>query len=173
MTSYLDALEPGASVEMRGPHGTIGYPSAGTVTRGKQSQSASHLVLLAGGSGITPMLQLIRAAFEAQDDATRLTLVYSNTSLEHIIALDQLEPLANIYPTRFALHHVLSRGSAADASALGSSRVGRVDMDVLQELLPAADASVAVFLCGPPAYEDAVTQHLTTLGFSESQVYVF
>lgn len=173
MTSYLNSLEPGAKIEMRGPHGTIGYPSIGTVTRGKSSQSASHLVLLAGGSGITPMLQLIRAAFESAKDTTRITLLYSNTSLEHIIALDQLEPLANIYPGRFQLHHIMSSASADDKGALGSSLVGKLDKELLQRFLPDANPSVAVFLCGPPKYEDAVALYLQELGFNESQVYVF
>lgn len=173
MTSYLDSLEVGAKVEMRGPHGTIGYPSAGKVTRGKTSQQASHLVLLAGGSGITPMLQLIRAAFESVKDTTQFTLLYSNTSLEHVIALDQLEPLANIYPGRFQLHHILSSASTDDKSALGSSLVGKLDKELLQRFLPGVDPSVAVFLCGPPRYEDAVALYLQELGFNESQVYVF
>lgn len=173
MTSYLESLEPGAKVEMRGPHGTIGYPSAGKITRGKSSQDASHLVLLAGGSGITPMLQLIRAAFESVKDTTRFTLLYSNTSLEHIIALDQLEPLANIYPGRFQLHHILSNAGADDKSALGSSLVGKLDKEMLQRFLPDVDPSVAIFLCGPPKYEDAVAMYLQELGFGEDQVYVF
>ncbi|TYZ59401.1 hypothetical protein PybrP1_001619 [[Pythium] brassicae (nom. inval.)] len=174
MSSFLAALAVGATVEMRGPHGTIGYPTAGTVTRGKQQQTAvTHLVLLAGGSGITPMLQLVRAVLESATDAARLTLLYSNASLAHIIALDQLEPLASIYPRRVQLHHVLSRGSARDAAALGSVRVGRLDKALLAQLLPAAAPSVAVFLCGPPQYEDDVTLHLRALGFSDSQVYAF
>lgn len=173
MSSYLDSLEVGATVEMRGPHGTIGYPSAGTITRGKHSQSASHLVMLAGGSGITPMLQLFRAVFESTTDTSRITLLYSNASLEHIIALDQLEPLASIYASRVQIHHFLTSGSASDKSALGSYRVSRLDKELLEQFIPAASPSVAVFLCGPPKYEDAMTLHLHELGFKDDQVYAF
>lgn len=175
MSSYLASLAIGATVEMRGPHGSITYPTAGTVSRGKNHRQTptTHLVLLAGGSGITPMLQLVRAVLESTTDAAKLTLLYSNTSLAHIIALDQLEPLANIYASRVKVHHFLSRASAEDATALGSCHVGRVDQAALQQFLPAVAPTVAVFLCGPPTYEDDMTRHLRTLGFSDSQVYAF
>lgn len=173
MSQFLDALEVGATIEMLGPQGIIGYPSPGKITRGKTTQDVSHLVMIAGGSGITPMLQLIRAVFESMKDTSRITLLYSNSSLEHIIALDQLEPLANIYPGKFQVHHILSNGSADDKSALGSSLVGRLDKALLQQYVPDVSPSVGVFLCGPPKYEDAVAGFLRELGFDESQVYLF
>uniref|UniRef100_K3WW71 Cytochrome-b5 reductase n=1 Tax=Globisporangium ultimum (strain ATCC 200006 / CBS 805.95 / DAOM BR144) TaxID=431595 RepID=K3WW71_GLOUD len=173
MSQYLESLDVGATIEMLGPQGVIGYASPGKITRGKTTQDATHLVMIAGGSGITPMLQLIRAVFESLNDASRITLIYSNKSLDHIIALDQLEPLASIYPAKFKLYHILSTGSADDKSALGTSLVGRLDKALLQEYMPDVSPSVGVFVCGPPKFEDAITGHLSEIGFDDSQVYLF
>jgi cytochrome-b5 reductase len=176
MSSYLDALKMGDTVEMLGPHGAIGYPSAGTVTRGgkTQQQGVKHLVLIAAGSGITPMLQLVRAAVENAADSARVTVVYANRSLEHIISLNQLEPLASMFPGRVKIHHVLSQASGdADRRELGSFEVGRLTKDLLATHLPAPSPSIAVFHCGPPQFDEDVAKHLRALGFADDQVYVF
>lgn len=176
MSSYLDSLKMGDSVEMLGPHGAVGYPSAGTVTRGgkTQQQGVKHLVLIAAGSGITPMLQLVRAAVENAKDSARVTVVYVNRSLEHIIALNQLEPLASMFPGRVEIRHVLSEASEdADRRELGSFEIGRLDQSFLAKYLPAPSPSVAVFHCGPPQFDEDVAKHLRALGFADNQVYAF
>ncbi|RLN06670.1 hypothetical protein BBJ28_00018872 [Nothophytophthora sp. Chile5] len=176
MSSYLDALPIGASVEMLGPQGVLGYPEAGVVSVGGQSKQTNvrHLVLIAAGSGIAPMLQLLRAAVENRLDTTKITLVDCNHSLAHISALNQLEPLVNMFPGRIKVHHVLSEASDADARELGSFRTGkRLDKTLLAEWLPAVAPDVAVFHCGPPSFDEALAGMLQQLGYKERQVYLF
>lgn len=176
MSSYLDSLPVGSSVEMLGPHGAVGYPKAGTVTRGgkAQQEGVKHLVLIAAGSGITPMLQLVRAAVESPADSTRVTVVYCNRSLEHIIALNTLEPLASMFPGRVQIHHVLSQSSGdADRRDLGSFEIGKLDQSMLAKYVPPPSPSVAVFHCGPPQFDEDVAAHLRAVGFADNQVYVF
>ncbi|KAJ0408781.1 hypothetical protein ATCC90586_005532 [Pythium insidiosum] len=177
MSSFLETLSVGATVEMLGPHGAIGYPAPRTVTRGSKTvqSEATHLVLLAGGTGITPMLQLVRAVFErSEDTATRVTLLYASRSLAFAIALEQLEPLANMFPARFTLHHFLSQASPDDAKQLGAFTIGRLDGAALAQHVPHATDGVAAFLCGPPDFEDAVRQSLeTALGFGDHQIHQF
>lgn len=161
-------------VEMLGPQGVIGYTSPGVVLRNNvNSQNAKHLVMVAAGTGITPMLQLVRGAIESVKDQTKITLVYCSQSLEHVIALGQLEPLANMFPGRIQIHHVLTNASPDDSKELNSFRIGRLDKTLLEELLPEPTPSVAVFHCGPPSFDDAVGVYLRELGFADKQIYLF
>lgn len=161
-------------VEMLGPQGVIGYSSPGVVLRNSvKSQDVKHLVMIAAGTGITPMLQLVRGALESAKDQTKIMLVYCSQSLEHIIALGQLEPLANMFPGRIQIHHVLKNASPNDRNELNSFRICRLDKTLLEELLPEPTSSVAVFHCGPPSFDDAVGVYLRELGFADKQIYLF
>lgn len=176
MSSYLDSLPIGASVEMLGPQGALGYPEAGTITVGGQPKltSVRHVVMIAAGTGIAPMLQLIRAVMENSADTSKITLVDCNHSLAHIIALPQLEPLANMFPDRVKVHHVLSQASADDAKELGSFQTGkRLDKPLLSELLPEPSSDVAAFHCGPPAFDESVGAMLKAIGYQDSQIFLF
>ncbi|DBA01564.1 TPA: hypothetical protein N0F65_011535 [Lagenidium giganteum] len=173
MTSYLDTLEPGATIEMLGPKGTIGYPEPGTITHGSKSQLANYLVLIAAGTGITPMLQLIRAVFEAPNDRTQILVLYCNHSLEYIIGLEHLEPLSNMFPDRIQVHHFLTRASPNDSKELNSFVVERLTRQALEKHLPAAAPNVAVFHCGPPLFDQFIGSTVRSMGFTDDQVYMF
>ncbi|KAF4032251.1 Oxidoreductase NAD-binding domain [Phytophthora infestans] len=176
MSSYLDTIEIGGTVEMLGPQGVVGYPDAGVVTVGGQLKMTNvrHVVMVAAGTGITPMLQLVRAIMENNKDTTKVTLVDCNHSLKHIIARTQLEPLANMFPDRVKVFHVLHEASEDDIRELGSFKTGkRLDKTILAELLPKASPEVAAFHCGPPAFDEAVGVMLKSIGFQEDQIYVF
>ncbi|KAG2502744.1 hypothetical protein JM16_009634 [Phytophthora kernoviae] len=176
MSSYLDSLPIGVSVEMLGPQGVLGYPEAGKVTVGGQPKltNARHIVMIAAGTGIAPMLQLIRAILENISDTSKITLVDCNHSLAYIIALTQLEPLANMFPDRVKVHHVLSEASDSDTKELGSFRVGkRLDKEMLAELVPKALSDAAAFHCGPPAFDAAIGSLLKEIGYKENQIFMF
>ncbi|KAG7384104.1 Cytochrome b5 reductase 4 [Phytophthora pseudosyringae] len=176
MSSHLDKLAVGDSVEMLGPQGVLGYPEAGVVTVGGQPKltHVRHVVMVAAGTGIAPMLQLIRAILENSKDAAKITLVDCNHSLKHIIALTQLEPLANMFPDRVKVHHVLRDASEDDSRELGSFKAGkRLDKAMLAELLPKTSHDVAAFHCGPPAFDEAVSAMLKDVGFKENQIFMF
>lgn len=176
MSTYLNNLAVGNSVEMLGPQGVLGYPSAGVVTVGSQPKLTNlrHIVMIAAGTGITPMLQLIRASMENSNDTVKITLVDCNHSLAHIIALTQLEPLANMFTDRIKVHHVLHEATEHDARELGSVKAGkRLDKMLLAELLPEPSLDVAAFHCGPPAFDDAVSQMLKDIGYKDRQIFMF
>ncbi|RQM13789.1 hypothetical protein DD237_005307 [Peronospora effusa] len=176
MSSYLNDLVVGDNVEMLGPQGQIGYPEAGIVTYGGQPKltNVRHIVMVAAGTGVTPMMQLIRAVVENSKDTAAVTLVDCNHSLAHIIARTQLEPLANMFLERIKIHHVLYEASEDDSRDLGSFRTGmRLDKAMLTELLPKASPDVAAFHCGPPAFDEAVSTMLKDMGFKENQIFMF
>ena len=68
--------------------------------------------MIAGGTGITPMLQIIRAAMKNPLDLTKINLIYANVNEEDILLKKELDELAQTYSTRFAVYYVLNNPPA-------------------------------------------------------------
>ena len=62
-----------------------------------------------GGTGITPMLQLIRAVFRDKNDRTNLSLLFANQSEEDILLREELEEVQKQFPERFKLWYTVDR----------------------------------------------------------------
>jgi ring-1,2-phenylacetyl-CoA epoxidase subunit PaaE len=125
-------------------------------------------VLIAAGSGITPMLSIAKTVLGHEPDST-ITLVNGNRSTDTIMFREELEDLKDRYMRRFSLIHLLSR-EAQDVELLN----GRIDGPRIGELsrrglidLAGADG---VFLCGPGEMIDDVSASLRTLGVEEDRI---
>ncbi|WP_125130561.1 1,2-phenylacetyl-CoA epoxidase subunit PaaE [Microbacterium sp. 10M-3C3] len=131
-------LHPGDRLDVMSPQGTF--------TSGLAALDGAHVAAIAAGSGITPVMALATTVLAGSDTA-RFTLVYTNRSSLDVMFLDELADLKDRYPTRFALHHVLSREQRA-APVLS----GRIDEERLRVLLHGLIRPETVdewFLCGP------------------------
>ncbi len=84
----------------------------GTFTTALAALDGAHLVGIAAGSGITPLMALAHTVL-ARVDTSRFTLVYTNRSTLDVMFLEELADLKDRYPARLALHHVLSREQRA------------------------------------------------------------
>ncbi|TFD31719.1 1,2-phenylacetyl-CoA epoxidase subunit PaaE [Cryobacterium cryoconiti] len=118
----------------------------GTFTTALETLDDTHIVGIAAGSGITPLMSLAHTVLE-RSDTSRFTLVYTNRTALDVMFLDELADLKDRYPARLALHHVLSRQSRS--SALLS---GRIDEEKLRLMLASIIRPASVdewFLCGP------------------------
>ncbi len=103
-------------------------------------------VAIAAGSGITPVIAIARTLLAAHPE-TRFDLVYANKAAMDVMFLEELADLKDKYPSRLALHHVLSR-----EQRIAPLLSGRIDAEKLQALLGTAIHSDDVdewFLCGP------------------------
>ncbi|MHB2264277.1 1,2-phenylacetyl-CoA epoxidase subunit PaaE [Aliihoeflea sp. PC F10.4] len=125
-------------------------------------------ILIAAGSGITPMLSIARTVLRHEPDST-ITLVYGNRASDQIMFLEELEDLKDRQMQRFSLIHVLSR-EAQDVDLLN----GRIDGERIRQLAArgAIDPAGAdgVFLCGPGEMIDSVTDTLKALGVDEDKI---
>lgn len=74
MSTHLDNLPIGALIDVRGPKGKFNYTPT----------LAPYLLLVAGGSGITPMYRIIKSAALDADDTTRMHLVFANVAEDDI-----------------------------------------------------------------------------------------
>ncbi|KAI1323027.1 hypothetical protein F5Y16DRAFT_384958 [Xylariaceae sp. FL0255] len=150
---YLSQLTVGDDVRFRGPKGAMRY----------RRHLCRRIGMLAGGSGITPMYQVIRAICEDERDLTDVSLIYANRSEADILLREELETLARRYPQNLKVHYMLDQPPAEG----WTGGVGYVTRDVLAERFPAADAESKVMLCGPPGMVIAAKKSLASLGFEQ------
>jgi len=140
----VHTLKAGDTLEVQVPSGTF-TPDLSVPGR--------H-VLIAAGSGITPMMS-IAASVLAADDKSTVTLLYGNRRSDTVMFADEVADLKDAYPARMQIVHVLSR--EPQEVELHS---GRLDRDRLTALLPATVDVPAVdhwWLCGPhPMVTDAI-----------------
>ncbi|MET0425509.1 MAG: 2Fe-2S iron-sulfur cluster-binding protein, partial [Actinoplanes sp.] len=144
-----DHIRPGAELRILGPSGLFCV-----------DRPPAELVLLAAGSGITPMMSIIRSTL-AGPAGTRITLLYGNRTEADIIFAAALADLARAHPDRLTVHHVLSRPAPN-----WPGRAGRLDRETVRSLLielaPGDDAHF--YSCGPAGMLAGVAEVLDDLG---------
>ncbi|CAM5361233.1 1,2-phenylacetyl-CoA epoxidase subunit PaaE [Leifsonia shinshuensis] len=131
-------LHAGDRIDVMSPQGTF--------TIDLTALDGVHVAGIAAGSGITPLMALASSVLSASDTST-FTLVYTNRTAIDVMFLEELADLKDRYPSRLALHHVLSREQRS-APLLS----GRIDEERLRTILDALlppDTVDQWFLCGP------------------------
>lgn len=171
MSQHLDTLRPGDTIDVKGPLGHIDYLGRGAFDISSAKVRVTRVAMVAGGTGITPMYQLLRAMLDDSADTTRIWLLYANRSEDDILLAAELGALAAAHPTRFTLVHTLSRPSAAWTGC-----TGRVSAEMVTKHMPPAlvdgDAALA-FLCGPGGLQDSCYRHFYALGYPDERVLTF
>ncbi|KAJ9293584.1 hypothetical protein DTO271G3_7663 [Paecilomyces variotii] len=147
---YLANLEVGDKVLFRGPKGAMKYHSG----------LCKQIGMIAGGTGITPMYQLIRAICEDETDLTQVSLIYANRSEEDILLRKELEFFARHYPRNFKIWYMLD--NPPQKWAYGK---GFVTADVMAAKLPKPSTDTKIMLCGPPGMVNASKKALINMGF--------
>ncbi|MCA3665657.1 MAG: hypothetical protein INF08_03450 [Methylobacterium sp.] len=132
------ALQPGAALDVMTPMGRFG-----STTR---QAGGGHSVFFACGSGITPILSIIRTRL-ARDPDARLTLFYGNRNSGSILFREMLEDLKDRHLGRLAVHHILSR-EAQDIDLL-NGRLTPEKIALLVRTLGGVSAMNDIYLCGP------------------------
>jgi ring-1,2-phenylacetyl-CoA epoxidase subunit PaaE len=179
-------LQPGDTVAVMAPQGRFFVPI--------EPQSRRHHVGIAGGSGITPILSIMKTVL-GREPMSRFTLIYGNRMLRSTMFKEELEDLKNRYMTRLVLHHVFSdepnqadgpQGAARPppegGSGLGAPRrpdaplnMGLINRDKLGEflrsVLPAAGID-QVYVCGPFQMNDEAEAALLAAGVPEGRIHI-
>ncbi|MFE7767612.1 1,2-phenylacetyl-CoA epoxidase subunit PaaE [Streptomyces sp. NPDC057438] len=151
-------VRPGDTVDVMGP---TGFFTPDLATPG-------HHVLIAAGSGITPMVSIAESVLAA-DPASTVTLFYGNRRSGTVMFADELADLKDLYPARFQLAHVLSR-EPREAEVLS----GRLDADRLSALIGSlVDVGSADhwWLCGPHGMVRDAQGVLAGLGVPDDRVH--
>ncbi|XP_061678008.1 NADH-cytochrome b5 reductase 2 isoform X2 [Syngnathoides biaculeatus] len=115
MSQYLDNMRAGDRIDFRGPSGLLVYQGRGefSIRPDKKSKPSSlkfkHIAMIAGGTGITPMLQLIRTITGDPSDKTMCHLIFANQTEEDILLREELHELEKNYPDKLKLWFTLDK----------------------------------------------------------------
>lgn len=152
-----DTVVEGATFEVLGPSGNF--------TTTYVPDRARHLVLFAGGSGITPLMSLAMTTL-AREPQARVSLVYGNRSEKDIIFHEELNGLVTTYGDRCAIRHVLTNPTAGF-----SGRTGLLDRDNVTAELQALSVADEHFICGPEPMMQAVREALESRGVPTTAIH--
>lgn len=154
-SNFAQGLKPGATLSVMPPEGRF------------ICKDEANIVLIAAGSGITPMVAI---ASDALERGANVTLIYGNRKTASIMFREALDALKDKYLNRFTLIHVLSR-ETQDVALLN----GRVTGDKVISLANAGaidlEQADGVFLCGPGEMIDNVTQALADRGIDKALIH--
>jgi ring-1,2-phenylacetyl-CoA epoxidase subunit PaaE len=157
-----DNLKRGDMIDVMTPHGSF--------TRPFDAGAARHYAAFAGGSGITPVMSLIRTAL-AEEPRSRFTLFYGNRDSTSIIFLEALAALKDRYMGRLELFHFLD-AEAGDIDLFN----GMLDRERCDEAIEhLIDDPLAVsdwFICGPGPMMDAAEAALLDKGIDKERVHL-
>lgn len=165
-------MAPGETLSFKGP--IPKYPWA--------PNKHEHVTLIAGGTGITPMYQLMRGILNNPDDKTKISLVFGNLYEKDILLKEEFEKLENDYPQRFKAFYTLD--NPPESWQYGK---GFITKELLKEVIPdPKSGNIKIFVCGPPGLYKAVSGAknspqdqgdlsgiLKDLGYTKEQVFKF
>jgi len=156
MSNHInDQFSAGDQVEIMEPMGLF--------TTNYDPSNIRNLVFFGGGSGITPLMSIMRSVLVKEPNST-VSLVYGNRSAEYIIFKEELESLQSEYADRLQIIHVLEEGEA--------EWKGRPTPELIKQIAEKIEitAESEIFVCGPQPMMDAVTAGLKQANISEDQI---
>ena len=172
ISRFLHALNAGEFVHIRGPIQTMPY----------KSNIVKDLGMIAGGTGIAPMYQLLKSILMDPSDQTRIHLVYANKSFNDILLFEELEILKRKYPNRLFVYHTIESTEALESFSFESFEstesidsidsikdintketrewnqgIGRITKTMLKNHLPNPSSDSAIIVCGPDGFMRSIS----------------
>jgi len=171
LSKHIGHMKVGDKLAVKGPIPKIEY----------KANMKKNIGMIAGGSGITPMLQVVHEILKNPEDKTQISLIFANQTPEDIILKDRIDSLAAKHSDRFKVFYTVDK-----AAGDWKGGVGFVTDKVISERIAAPSDSTLVLVCGPPPMmnhisgnktpdykQGELTGLLKKLGYNESQVFKF
>ncbi|ORY05600.1 molybdopterin binding oxidoreductase [Basidiobolus meristosporus CBS 931.73] len=171
-SQYLDSLEIGDTVEVKGPMGEFNYDGHGAyrVERKHIKGAARNFAMIAGGTGLTPMLQLIRAILKDPTDNTKISLLFANKSEEDILLRDELENLSVQYPDQLKVWYTIDETYLSE----WPYSTGFITYEMIRNHLPKPIEDTVVLMSGPPPMlKFTCIPNLEKLGYDLQKCFTF
>lgn len=175
MSQYLESMSIGDYMDVRGPNGLLIYDGLGKFSIKPNKQSTPRVSvyknfgMIAGGTGITPMLQVIKHVLKNPKDATQLYLIFANQTERDILLRDELDELAELHPQRFHLWYTLDKAPEG-----WKYSEGFINADMIKQHVPPPSDDTLISLCGPPPMiQFACNPALDKLGYKLEHRFVF
>ena len=169
MSKHMDGMKVGDTLEFKGPITKLPY----------EKNMKKEIGMIAGGTGITPMLQVVEKILSDPEDKTKVSLIFANVEEKDIILKDQINYYAST--GQLKVHYVLDK-----PPMLWSGGKGYVTPDMIKDYMPAPGPDSMIFVCGPPPMVNIISGgknpdksqgelkgHLKALGYTESGVFKF
>lgn len=156
-----EGIQVGDVVEVMTPEGRFHTPL--------DPAHAKHYVAFVAGSGITPVLSLIKTTLKVEPKS-RFTLVYGNRRQTSVMFAEALEDLKNRYLSRFTLYNLFSREE--QEVPLFNGRLDAAKVAQFLDTLVPADSIDEAFICGPGAMIDEVEGALLKGGLAAEHVHL-
>lgn len=167
MTMVLNQLSLGAEIDCKGPTGRFEYLGNGRVLISGKERKVRSFKMICGGTGITPIFQVLRAVMQDPQDPTTCVVLDGNRLEEDILCRAELDAYVAAESRKCTLVHTLTKGSED-----WKGRRGRISKELLQEYAPPEDDNMAL-LCGPEAMEKSAKKILLHHGWAESDLHFF
>ncbi|PVU85390.1 hypothetical protein BB559_001103 [Furculomyces boomerangus] len=173
MSKHICNLKVGDDLLIKGPLRKYKYePSA-----------KKEIGMIAGGTGITPMLQVIHKVVRNPEDTTKLKLLFANVTEEDILLKEHLDMIVKEHPDKLEIHYVLDKPPKG-----WTGETGYISEDMVKKYMPNPELGddCVMFVCGPPGLMKVVSGGkksktdqgplsgiLKQLGYTESNVFKF
>jgi ring-1,2-phenylacetyl-CoA epoxidase subunit PaaE len=157
-----DQLKPGATLEVMVPHGSF--------TTDFDPARQRHLVGIAGGSGITPVMSLVKTLLREEPNS-RFTLLYGNRDSSSVIFLEALAALKDKHLGRLEIYHFLDQEEQDIELFNGMLNRARLE-EAIEHLVPDAPEVDGWFICGPGPMMDAAEGALLDRNIPKERIHI-
>lgn len=173
LSQHMERLQIGDSIDVKGPIGRFEYLGNGNfrVKKGKEfvERTVKSFGMIAGGTGITPMRQILKAILKDPKDRTQVHLLFANQTEEDILLREELDNYAKT-DDRVKVWYTLDRPN----EATWKYSQGFVSFEMVEKHMPKASADSCVLMCGPlPMINFACKPNLEKAGYTEDQLFSF
>ncbi|KAJ3128269.1 NADH-cytochrome b5 reductase [Nowakowskiella sp. JEL0407] len=151
ISKYIDGVKIGESVEFKGPSGSFTYTA----------NMVKSFGMIAGGTGITPMLQIIKAIVDNPADTTAVNLIFANVNEDDILLKKEIDDIAAKHK-QIKVYYVLN-----NPPANWTGGVGFVSKDMISQQCPPPAANCKILLCGPLPMVKAMSAICEDLGYEK------
>jgi cytochrome-b5 reductase len=174
VSKWISQQKVGSLIEFKGPVKKFQY----------EANKFDAIGLIAGGSGITPVYQLITEILSNPRDKTEIRLLYSNHTENDIILKQELDALSVIHP-QFKVVYTITKQEASGKNVDQSQNIlyGRINDEMIKTYFPPPTLKehVKVFVCGPPSMvkdltgdsKETLSGLLASVKYTPDQVFKF
>ncbi|KAI8870679.1 ferredoxin reductase-like protein [Ramicandelaber brevisporus] len=175
-SKHIHSLEVGDELEVKGPIQKLQFTP----------NKFKHIGMVAGGTGITPIIQVFRKILSDPTDSTKLSLIFANNTEEDIFLKEIIDAFVTAHPDRVKVHYKVAKPTNLPVAWTGG--VGFVTKEDLVEHLPAASEGndIVIGVCGPPGMMAVISGdklpdksqgpldgYLKELGYTSENVFKF
>jgi len=165
-SKYLtENAREGLMVALDGPFGDFTLvPSHG---------AKKHYAFFAGGSGITPIVSMIRSVLYNEPDSI-ISLVYANRRFNKIIFREEIEILTKVFEERFFVYHAISETDdiPTDFNTFYKGRLSKlITKKLVKDLMSKSESQIEYYMCGPFGFMEMITESLVSLNVGAEYIH--